>query len=352
MNSVILMSAILPTIGHAALIDFGLAFSGELHVIVSSKRDEPISGIERVTALRKHYQGKKVNIHHHINFSGEGAENPTTDLDWQYWKDVVFSFVAEHDRFAKIDYFIASEPYGKKMAELCDAEFIPFDTERKFVRCKSSSVRKSLLNNAKDIDQWNNILPEMKEKLVTRVTIFGQESVGKTSLKDYLADVFGFIGIHEFARPYLEFMDDKSVTYEKMATIAQGQLALQSLAGKNPQSPVIVQDTDLLSTIGYYRIYGDKRVPIECLNMFAGKKSDLYLLMPDNIPFFPDPLRYGGDKRETSYQFWKDLLDEFNCNYVEIPPIENQRAKSMFALEEINKFVKTKYQHIANFDRS
>lgn len=83
----------------------------------------------------------------------------------------------------------------------------------------------------------------------------------------------------------------------------------------------VFQDTDLLSTIGYHRIFGsDKRVNLKSItDNFEFTKSDLYVVMPDDIPFEPDILRYGDGVRESKTQFWIDLLEEYGCKYVTVP---------------------------------
>jgi len=46
--------------------------------------------------------------------------------------------------------------------------------------------------------------------------------------------------------------------------------------------------------------------------------ADHYLLLKDNVPFVPDPLRYGGDKRESNMAFWECLLKEHKASYTVI----------------------------------
>lgn len=46
------------------------------------------------------------------------------------------------------------------------------------------------------------------------------------------------------------------------------------------------------------------------------RASDLYIVAPSNIPFEPDPLRYGGDVRELPDTYWISLLEEFSLPYV------------------------------------
>jgi nicotinamide riboside kinase len=250
------------------------------------------------------------------HFDDNAPQTPSTDEEWNYWKDAV--------GYDEYDYFVASEPYGKQMAKLIGAEFVPFDIDRQLLYTKGSDVRRDLSENFFDV------LPEMRQYLRKTVTIFGQESTGKTTLTNYLGTYYP--NIHEFARPYLEMQDTPDVTPHRMATIMRGQHALQKTA-EIAGSYLTIQDTDLLSTIGYYRIMGIP-APEKIFDLFEETKSDLYIVTPDNIPFEPDPLRYGGNERESTLQFWIDLLDEFGCNYNVL------QSSDMFAREnEVDEII-------------
>ncbi|AKF13588.1 hypothetical protein PHIN3_325 [Sinorhizobium phage phiN3] len=305
-KAVVLMTALVPTLGHAALIRFAsdlVGPTGLVDVIVSGRSFEPVPLEWRVESLRDHFQ-----IIGNVNFwshdDDDAPQNPATAEEWAYWRKTVVEDCFGNE--IKYDYFVASEPYGKKMADLIGAQFVPFDIYRQILNIKGTTVRKYL------DESFHLLIPEFQARLTKRVTIFGSESCGKTSMTSSLFD-YGTC-IHEFARPYLEMMDDKTITDEKMETIIRGQYALQQ-AAMDGARPVIIQDTDLLSTIGYYRIFGSNYHTTPLERMFRDTKSDLYIVMNDKIPFVPDPLRYGGDKRESDTQFWIDLLEEYNCNY-------------------------------------
>jgi HTH-type transcriptional repressor of NAD biosynthesis genes len=99
-----------------------------------------------------------------------------------------------------------------------------------------------------------------------------------------------------------------------MTRIAKGQAALQRQGQMLRDKPFIIQDTDLYSTVGYWNLhlrdFGFKPYDLE---ENAGKlMSDLYIITKSNIPFEADPLRYGGDKREGSDEFWIELLNKYS----------------------------------------
>lgn len=58
--------------------------------------------------------------------------------------------------------------------------------------------------------------------------------------------------------------------------------------------------------------------------------------MNDQIPFTPDLLRYGKDKRESNNDFWKELLIKFDCKYYEVKSLNHY--DQVYEIEdEVNK---------------
>lgn len=149
------------------------------------------------------------------------------------------------------------------------------------------------------------------------VTIIGAESTGKTSLSRTLADTLGGDWIPEFARPYLEVTDGITTT-SSMTAIWQGQLALQHVATRSTR-PYVMFDTDLYATIGYWKLPHVKprlgSCPDRLIQDALSRQSDLYLITKSTIPFEPDVLRYGGDKRESSDDYWIQLCESYQLPY-------------------------------------
>jgi nicotinamide riboside kinase len=91
------------------------------------------------------------------------------------------------------------------------------------------------------------------------------------------------------------------------------------LAIAQASAPTVFFDTDLFTTLGYWEIMGYSEPPEKLVKDAAALKSDVYYLFPDDIPFELDPLRYGGDARESTRDFWKNLLIDHGLNFVEVP---------------------------------
>ena len=308
-NAVILMTALVPTNGHKYLIDYAknlIGATGKVHVIVGTMDREPIEGSLRYKAILDTFNNnERVTIHHlHRNVPQEPNEHPDF---WSIWRDIVREFVD----IKSDDYFVASELYGIDMAEALGCKFMPCNRYRETVPVKGTDVRQDLLSN------FEYVLPAFQKHLHKVVTIFGAESCGKTTMTRTLAKELNGYFVPEWAREYLETVGTE-VTAERMKAITDGQAALQKTARKDLfNKPFIFQDTDLFSTVGYYRLWGggSEFEVNRCTYLAYYRRSDLYIVMNDNIPFEADPLRYGGDKRESGMQYWLDLLIEFDLPY-------------------------------------
>lgn len=311
-NAIVLLTALVPTKGHKYLIDFAsnlIGPSDKVYVILNSMDDEPINGQLRADALKLAFREKpRVHIEH---LHGDVPQNPEDHPDfWNFWGNLVNSVIKVNPE----DYFVASELYGLDMAKVLGCKFMPCDMKRQTLYIKGTTVRNDIFN------QFANVLPEFQHNLTKTVTIFGAESCGKTTMARSLAANFNGYFIPEYARDYLELLGPE-VTDDRMMHIVAGQIAYQQTVQDFKDKVFTFQDTDLLSTVGYFRIFGgDKRAPMDSIEIVAKYlKSDLYFVMNDDIPFEKDILRFGDGVRESKTKFWTDLLNEFGCNYVEVP---------------------------------
>lgn len=321
MAGYILMTAMPPTKGHEYLIRFARNFlmngyNGPLNVILCTQPHEPMV-YERFAAVTKLCTRISslvgwINIHHY-GHAIQQTPNGDDPKFWEMWKDIFTRKLGL--RLHEGDILFSSEEYGFKLADVLGIKHIPVDIKRQVNSISGTRVRK--------MGPWfafENVIDEFKPYLKKTVTVFGAESTGKTTLAQSLAwrnNDYKFL--HEWARPYLEAQKSPEVTQERLFNIVKGQHAAQMAVSSLDNYHMIIRDTDLLSTIGYYRIY-DKRYKVNknyqyCVRLFLKSKADLYLLTKSNIPFVADPLRYGGDERESTDQFWIDLLREFDCNY-------------------------------------
>ena len=330
----VLMTALPPTIGHAALIDFALGLGHPVEVVHGIEGDVPFA--EDITqSLRYHFYDAPVMVHAFYEkipqteeeFNDRGGYGVYPNF-WKMWKDILLNYGMEPG-----DYLVASEPYGARLAEEVGAVFMPFDMGRVVVPVKATNVRQDIYN------QWDKIIPEFRQRLQTTVTLFGAESVGKTTMA-LNCDVEPLITVvPEWARDYLE-QNGPELNREVMMRIVEGQTSLQSVARRSVRTPLVVQDTDLFSTIGYWELHEDEfgPVPEGLIDTALLFKSDMYyVLSVDRVEFEPDVLRYGGDKRETGDKYWIDLLERFDLPY-EVVYTAEQDVHISRRLTELTKY--------------
>lgn len=279
-------------------------------MLVCTQPHEPFPA-ERVQALRQAVDrlgsdGPRIDIDH---YDQAIEQNPEAPGFWDMWRNLLWEYGVGPNTI-----IVASEPYGQKLAEITGARFMPYDIERDLNFAKASRIREH------PASRFSEIIPEFQQYLRTTVTIFGAESTGKTTLARYISDICGMdpICLYEYARPYLEYTINE-ITVRSMTDIWRGQRALQLQGRTRPSTPLVIQDTDLYSTIGYWELpdwYERLGDCPEGLRKDARElQSDLYLITRSNIPFERDPLRYGGDHREATDEYWVDLCEKYGLPY-------------------------------------
>lgn len=149
-----------------------------------------------------------------------------------------------------------------------------------------------------------------------RVVLTGSESTGKTELGRRLAEHFGAAHAHEFVRAYVDAREGAALTFDDHGPIARGVMALEDehLARGGA---LLVQDTDLLSTVVYLEHYYG-RLPEWIEQEAHSRRPDLYLLLEIDVPWVPDAQRDRGDRREEMQQLFRDAVERSGAPYVAI----------------------------------
>ncbi|UDL16474.1 adenylyltransferase [Microbacterium phage Zooman] len=315
----VLMTALPPTYGHMDLIKFaGNLFSvDKVAVFLNTQPEEPMVH-ERYMALwnatedLNHLEWKPGK--YRVEWQNETTQQEPDGDDDAFWDNWVGNL--RRYGFQEGDFIVASEQYGVELAKRAGGRFMVYDPDRWSRYTKGTSARTAPFSER----GWEQIIPQFRRELQKKITIFGAESTGKTTLTKALSDSYWDIGIpttklFEWARPYLE-MTGPEVTVEAMHRIHEGQRALQWGAYENLLAPLVLQDTDLYTTIGFWEDWDPESVPASIYFDAAMTKSDLYIITPSNIPFEHDILRYGGDERQTNDQYWIDLCEKYKLPYV------------------------------------
>lgn len=144
---------------------------------------------------------------------------------------------------------------------------------------------------------------------VARVVLTGPESTGKTELAIQLALHYGVGYAPEFVRAYaaskgtpLDVNDVAPVAYGQIAAL--DELCLQS---RIRGDVLLVQDTDLISTVVYCEHYfGSCPASIEAAA--RARQPALYLLLAIDVPWVSDGIRDRGGQRERMYEAFASTL--------------------------------------------
>jgi NadR type nicotinamide-nucleotide adenylyltransferase len=304
MSTYVVMTALPVTKGHINLIEYALHLGDPVVVMLMTQPGEPFCD-ERLYALDDHFF-----MHPDIvirNIHKTLPQDPETPGFKELWAGIM----AEHGCVGEDNTIVASEPYGKWLAEVTGAKFIPYDPYREITPCKATDVRTDPVKN------FDLIANEFQKFLRINVTIFGAESTGKTTLARDMAQCYNGHYFFEWARPYLEMVGPE-ITVGSMTAIWKGQEALESHSGDFYDKPFAFFDTDLYSTIGYWEMpHWTETLGLPPKGLIqSAVPADLYVITQSNIPFEEDPLRYGGDHRETSDEYWINVAESYGLNYV------------------------------------
>ena len=163
-----------------------------------------------------------------------------------------------------------------------------------------------------------------------RIVVTGSECTGKTTLAEALAKHYDTVWVPEFVRQFVEQKGD-APEYGDVDAIARGQIELE-----NRTAPVanrlLIQDTDLLSTVIYsHHYYGDCPGWIE--EELRARAGDLYLLADIDVPWSPDgEQRDRGDRRDEMHELFRSTLEQHGFRFVEIGGTPSQRLQTAISV--------------------
>src|SRR5712671_3299103 len=118
-----------------------------------------------------------------------------------------------------------------------------------------------------------------------RVVFTGSESTGKSTIAAEVARHYGVEVVPEFVRTFAE-QKGAPIDFSDHGLIARGQMALEDEYLTRATS-LLIQDTDLLSTVVYCRHYFG-RCPQWIEQAALARRPDLYLLCQTDAPWVAD----------------------------------------------------------------
>lgn len=166
-----------------------------------------------------------------------------------------------------------------------------------------------------------------------RVVLTGSESTGKTTLAIRLATHYGIEYVPEFVREYAA-RKAGPLDFNDHGPIARGQMALED-EQIGCATSLVVQDTDLLSTVVYCDHYFGK-CPTWIAEKAVERRPDLYLLCEIDLPWIADGIRDRGHMREGMQALFRTAVKASGAPFVVIDGDETQRlAKAVDAIDQL-----------------
>lgn len=137
----------------------------------------------------------------------------------------------------------------------------------------------------------------------------GSESVGKTTLAAELGAHFAAPIVPEFVRGYAQRLA-RPIVYDDLLHIAREQVALENeqlAVARDTGRPLVVHDTDPLSTLAYAQHYFGG-APDALEQLVRARRPDHYLLLDIDVPWVADGIRDRGDRREEMQALFVQTL--------------------------------------------
>jgi len=182
-----------------------------------------------------------------------------------------------------------------------------------------------------------------------KITMFGPESTGKTTLAKQLAEHFETVWAPEFARDYLQLKWDthKQICEpDDLLHIAKGQVNLENEA-LLIANEYLFCDTNLMVTKIFSETHYNFCDPI--LDKAAKKhKYDLFFLTDVDVPWSKDDLRDSPIERKATFEIFRNALIENDKPYIVLSGNAEYRFEK--ALEILAELKKAKALGFSSYD--
>lgn len=308
-----------PHRGHQYLIDFARQFTPDLTVVVGTLKNEPIAGDLRFTWMKELFPQARV-----VHLQDENPQYPHEHPDfWAIWRESL-QRVAQRP----VNWLFASEEYGARLAQELGASFVPTNGGRQLLEVSGTQIREHPMQH------WDYLTPPVRLHYLRRVSVFGPESTGKSTLSESLAQHFGTIHAPEFARTWLEPREGQ-VELADMELIARGQAASEDALAHQARR-LLICDTDPLATqLWCQELF--QQCPDAVKAIGASRSYHLTLLTDVDVPWVADSVRYRPEQRGEFLAACQQLLNQHGRAYLKLSGSWEQRK--LQAVQAINELL-------------
>lgn len=310
-----------PHSGHVFLVEFAKSYADAVTVVVGSLAAEPIPGALRARWMRELFP--EVEVLHLTDENPQSPdEAPSEGIFWEIWRTSLLRILGAPPALV-----FASEGYGRRLAAELGAEFVPVDPGREALRISGTALRGDPWRH------WAHLPRCVRPHFLRRVSVFGPESCGKTTLCRDLAPRFGGVWAPEYARTWLEEQPDPTVSPEGLRAIVRGQVATEEALARAAERALICDTDPLLTAVWSEALFG--AVDPWIVAAAGERRYDLTLLVDVDVPWEVDPVRYLGDAgRAGFYERCEAILRAHGRPFVRIRGSRSERLAAATAAIE------------------
>ena len=251
-----------PHAGHVHLCEVADRMCDEL-VVVVDEAGQPLAA-ERLAWMRELVPRARVELL--VGMPQAPDDHPEF---WRVWREAL----------PRVDRVFTSDGYGRRLASELGARWIRIDPERTAFPISGTAVR------ADPHAHWQYLPRPVRAHFARRISVFGPESTGKTTLARSLAEALRARYVPEFARTFLE----SGGAVDDLEAIAQGQAALEDALARDCSGTLVCDTDPLLTSVWSETLHG---APLP-----TARAYDLTLLCDVDLPWVADPVRYLPDDR-------------------------------------------------------
>ncbi len=266
--------------GHMALIEFAATQAEHTSVCILAHNGELIPLEQRKAWMDATYGCRSDITIYALSYNPEELnESSESDVKSSHeWADYLRECFGE--AFGDFDVFIGSERYVQYMADYVGISHVIYDESRTNLSVSATDIKNDIIR------YWDYLSPAAKQTYVRHICICGSESTGKSTVCKRLEEEYGFVTmIPEIGRCLVGKSEICSAaTLEKIYCLHR---PLLEAVKADPPTPVVLWDTDNITTLSYYRyLFPDARPEFTDIPM-----ADDYFFFMSNIPFHDDGTR-------------------------------------------------------------